>query len=186
VKFRLSDYNARFWILTAFIKEIYENMRCESLSLLFEPSFRLSAPCVLNVNSEHTVRWSNFQRRDPKVGIFLKSTEATPWGYISKWKLTPENPPVDTMSMAAIAMVLLWKIAEDFQSFVKNTKLWASKIWILQENGFKELKLVLFESLFLGLHILFNKIFGQTIYWSTAKPRTSPKKTFKWPWKIKF
>jgi hypothetical protein len=40
-----------------------------------------------------------------------------------------------------------------------------SKIWILQENGFKELTLVLFESLFLGLHILLYNIFSQTIYW---------------------
>jgi hypothetical protein len=44
------------------------------------------------------------------------------------------------------------------------------KICILQENGFEELTLVLFESLFQGLHILFYNIFGQTIYWSTAKP----------------
>jgi hypothetical protein len=44
------------------------------------------------------------------------------------------------------------------------------KIFILQENGFKELTLVLFESMVQGLHILFHDIFGQTIYWSTAKP----------------
>ncbi len=49
------------------------------------------------------------------------------------------------------------------------------KICILQENGFKELKLVLLESLFLGLRILFYYIVGQTIYWSTAIPWTSPK-----------
>jgi hypothetical protein len=44
------------------------------------------------------------------------------------------------------------------------------KICILQENGFKELKLVLFESLFQGLDIPCSNIFGQTLYWSTAKP----------------
>jgi hypothetical protein len=38
-----------------------------------------------------TVRWSNFERRDPKTGVFLKSTEATPCGYFFEWKLTPEN-----------------------------------------------------------------------------------------------
>jgi hypothetical protein len=37
--------------------------------------------------------------------------------------LPPENPPADTRFMAAMAMVLPAKIAEDFQSFVKNTKL---------------------------------------------------------------
>jgi hypothetical protein len=47
---------------------------------------------------------------------------------------------------------------------------------ILQENEFKELTMVLFESLFQGLHILFYNIFGQTIFWSTARPWTSPKK----------
>jgi hypothetical protein len=36
--------------------------------------------------------------------------------------LTPENPPADTMFMAAMAMVLR-KIVEDLRSFLKNTKL---------------------------------------------------------------
>ncbi len=31
-----------------------------------------------------TVMWSNFERRDPKVGVFLKSTEATPCGHFFK------------------------------------------------------------------------------------------------------
>ncbi len=72
--------------------------------------------------------WSNFDRLDPKMGVFLQSTEATPCGHVLKWKLTPENPPVDTMFMATMAMnmkkkILPWKITEDFQSFVKVTKL---------------------------------------------------------------
>jgi hypothetical protein len=33
------------------------------------------------------------------------------------------KPPADTMFMAAMAMVLPRKIAEDIQSFVKNTTL---------------------------------------------------------------
>ncbi len=41
--------------------------------------------------------------------------------------LPPKTPPADTMFMAAMAMVLPWKIVEDFKSFVKkNTKLWPS------------------------------------------------------------
>jgi hypothetical protein len=44
------------------------------------------------------------------------------------------------------------------------------KICILQENGFEKLTLVLFESLFQGLHIPFHNIFGHAIYWRTAKP----------------
>jgi hypothetical protein len=31
------------------------------------------------------------------------------------------------------------------------------KICILHENGFEELRMVLFETLFLGLHIMFHK-----------------------------
>ncbi len=44
------------------------------------------------------------------------------------------------------------------------------KMCILQENGFKELTLVLLESVVEVLHILFYNILGQTIYWSTANP----------------
>ncbi len=52
------------------------------------------------------------------------------------------------MFMAAMAIVLSWKIVEDFQSLKKNMKLTLTfKICILQENGFKELTLVLYESL---------------------------------------
>jgi hypothetical protein len=29
---------------------------------------------------------------DPKVGVFLKSTQSTPCGHYSKWKLTPKIP----------------------------------------------------------------------------------------------
>ncbi len=62
------------------------------------------------------------------MGIFLQSTEATPCGQLLKWKLTPENSHADTMFMVAIAMVLPWKIVEDFQSFVKNAKLKNAKL----------------------------------------------------------
>ncbi len=36
--------------------------------------------------------WSNFDRLDPKTGVFLQSTEATPCGHL-KWKLTPQKLP---------------------------------------------------------------------------------------------
>jgi hypothetical protein len=49
------------------------------------------------------------------------------------------------------------------------------KTWTLQENGIKELKVVLFESLLLGLHILFYNIFGQTTYWSKRSHERAPK-----------
>jgi hypothetical protein len=128
--------------------------------------------------SYRTIRLSNFDRWDLKMGVFLQCTGATLCGHLLEWKLTPENPPADTMFMAAMAMLLPWKIIEDIQSFEKKkneTLTFTLKICILQENEFKELILVLFESLFWGLHVLFHDIFGQTIYWSTAKPWTSPK-----------
>jgi hypothetical protein len=52
--------------------------------------------------------------------------------------------------MAAMAMVHPRKTIEDFQSFVKKyeTLTLTSKIYILQQNVFKEFTSVLFESLF--------------------------------------
>jgi hypothetical protein len=38
----------------------------------------------------------------------------------------PPQPPADTMSMAAVAMVPPWKIVEILQSQVKNANLWPS------------------------------------------------------------
>ncbi len=51
--------------------------------------------------------------------------------------------------MAAMAMVLLWKIVENFQFPKKYETLTLTlKISMLQENGLKELTLVSFESLY--------------------------------------
>jgi hypothetical protein len=33
---------------------------------------------------QHTVRWPNFDRLDPKMGVFLRGTEATPCGHVLK------------------------------------------------------------------------------------------------------
>jgi hypothetical protein len=64
-------------------------------------------------------------------------------------KACPRKPPADTMFMAPMAMVLSWKIVKDFQSCVKKYKTLtlSLKICILQENGLRELTLVVFESL---------------------------------------
>ncbi len=135
-----------------------------------------------------TVRWSNFDLRDPKMGVFLQSTEATPCEHLLKLKFTPKKPPAHTMFMAAMARVLPWKIVEDFQSFVKNTKLWASlkKSVSCTKMGLNSSRWSCLIAWFKSYtSILFYNIFGQTIYWSTSKPWTNPQKTFKWPWKIK-
>ncbi len=39
-----------------------------------------------------TVTWSYFDRRNTKMGVFLKSTETTPCRHLLKWKFTPRNP----------------------------------------------------------------------------------------------
>jgi hypothetical protein len=57
-----------------------------------------------------------------------------------------------------------------FSNFCKIYETLTLTSKILQENGFKELTLALFESLFQELHVLFYNIFGRTIYWSTLKP----------------
>ncbi len=82
--------------------------------------------CTCSNGRYRAVRWSNFDRQNPNMRVFLRSTEATPCGHLLKWKLTPKNPTAETMFMAAVALVLPWKIVEDLQSFVKNTKLWPS------------------------------------------------------------
>ncbi len=46
---------------------------------------------VCNESKYSTVRWSNFDRRDRKMGAFLLSTEATPCGHLLKWKLPPKK-----------------------------------------------------------------------------------------------
>ncbi len=38
----------------------------------------------LKFERESTVRWSNFDPRDPKMGVFLQNTEATPCGNLLK------------------------------------------------------------------------------------------------------
>ncbi len=41
--------------------------------------------CSMKVSgSQHTVGWSNFDPLDPKMGVFLKSTEATTCGHLLK------------------------------------------------------------------------------------------------------
>ncbi len=57
-----------------------------------------------------------------KWGLSYKVQRRPHSGHHLKWKLTPENPPADTMLMAAMAMILPWKTVEDFRSFVKSTK----------------------------------------------------------------
>jgi hypothetical protein len=70
-----------------------------------------------------TVRWSNFDRRDPKKEFSRKVQRRPPADIFLNEGLPHENPLADTMFMAATAMVLPRKIVENFQSYVKNTKL---------------------------------------------------------------
>jgi hypothetical protein len=58
----------------------------ESVRVVFMPHLRHSSHFI------RTVRWSNFDRLDPKMGVFLQSTDATPCLHALKWKLTPKTP----------------------------------------------------------------------------------------------
>jgi hypothetical protein len=75
----------------------------------------------------------------------------------------------------------VFKFSLTLRLYLRSNTLGQSMTWFIdyrceyEENGDKELTLVLFESLIEGLHILFYNIFGLTIYWSTAKPWTSLK-----------
>jgi hypothetical protein len=58
-----------------------------------------------------------------KYGFSCKVQRRPPADIFLNESLPPENPPADTIFMAAMAMVLPEKIVEDFQSFVyKKTK----------------------------------------------------------------
>ncbi len=126
------------------------------------------------------------------MGVFLLSTEATPRGHL-EWKLTPKTPcghHVHGRHGHVSPVKSRWrfsKFRKKYETLTLTLKICTFSLF--SKNGFKELTLVLFGSLFYGIHIVFYSIFGQTINWSTAKPQTSPKrkkKTFKWPWKISF
>jgi hypothetical protein len=123
------------------------------------------------------------------MGFFLQSTEATPCGHLLKWKLTPENPPADTMFMAAMAMVLPWKIVENFQSFVKKnyeTFTLTLKICILQDNGFKRAHIGLVWKLVLrATHSVLQHFWSDHLL-EHSEAMNDPQNTFKWPWKISF
>jgi hypothetical protein len=138
--------------------------------------------CLATKNSTlSTVRWSNFKHRDPIVGVFLRwEVQRRPHADL----FLNESLPPKTLCGHHVhgrhghgsPVKNRWRFSKFCEKY--ETLSITLKIWILHENGFKELTLVLFKSMFLRLHILFYNIFGQTIFWSAAKPWTSPK-TFK-------
>jgi hypothetical protein len=121
------------------------------------------------------------------MGVFLQSTEATPCEHLLNWKLTPKNSPADTMFMAAMAMVLPWKIVEDFQSFVKNTKLWPSlyKSVSCRKTGLKSWHWSCLKACFKGYTCCFTTCLVRPSTGAKPSHERAPKKTFNWPWKIK-
>ncbi len=129
------------------------------------------------------------------MGVFLLSTETTPLRTCSKMKAYPRTPPppVDTMFMAAMAMVLPWKIAEDFQSFVKKTKLWPSlyKSVSYKKMGLKSSRWSCLKACFMGYTFCLRTFLvrpstgAQDHLPEHSKAMNEPQKTFKWPWKIK-
>ncbi len=124
------------------------------------------------------------------MGVFLQSTEATPCGHVLQWKLTPKNPRADTRFMAAMAIVLPWKIAEDFQSFVKNTKLWPSiyKSVSCKKMGIKSSHWSCLKACFKCYTFCFTTFLVRPSTGAQQRherAQKGKKKTFKWPCKIK-
>jgi hypothetical protein len=82
--------------------------------------------------------YSRLTRHDVPAGGLTLIVGTQKWGFSCKVQRRPPAdiiwngslPPItpcNTMFMTAMAMVLPWKIVEDYQSFVKNnTKLWPS------------------------------------------------------------
>jgi hypothetical protein len=66
-----------FFPMTMLPKNQSRNIRLY-VGLFFFPN------TFLPVKLTSTVRWSNFDRLDPKMGVFLQSTEATPCGHVLK------------------------------------------------------------------------------------------------------
>jgi hypothetical protein len=71
------------------------------------------------------VRWSNFDIRNPKMGVFLRSTEATPCGgHHLRWKLTARKTPCGHHAHGHGSPVKnRWRLSKFCK---KNTKLWPS------------------------------------------------------------
>jgi hypothetical protein len=136
---------------------------------------------------ESTVRWSNFDRRDPKMGVFWQSTEATPCGHLLKWKLTPENPPRTPCSWPPWPWFsherllkhfkVLKKIQKNVDPHFKNVYL--ARKWIWRAHVGLVWKL---DSR--ATHSVLQKFWLDNLL-GHSKAMNKPQKKFKRPWKIK-
>jgi hypothetical protein len=70
------------WVMTSLTSKCIYHRNTMNQSLYFVAQKPIN---------ECTVRWSNFDRWDPKMGV-LKYRGNTPCGHHLKWKLTPETP----------------------------------------------------------------------------------------------
>jgi hypothetical protein len=68
---RLAVYSNTIVALTVLIQHLSASVSFGSYRDMTVSIYRI--PCI-------TVRWSNFDLWDPKMGVFLQSTEATPCG----------------------------------------------------------------------------------------------------------
>ncbi len=115
-------------------------------------------------------------QRRPPADIFLDESlpPKTPLRTPDSW------PPWPWFSREKLLKIfkVLWNI-RNFNPHFKN--LYLARKWVQRAHFGLVWKLVQ------GLHLLFYSIFGQIIYWNTAKlyERAPKNKTFKWPWKVK-
>jgi hypothetical protein len=101
--------------------------------------------------AECTVRWSNFDLRDPKWGFSCKVQRRPPADILLNESLPP-NPPLPRRHHVqgrhghGSPVKNRWRFLKFRKKY--ETLTLTLKICTLQENGFEELTLVLFESLF--------------------------------------
>jgi hypothetical protein len=157
--------------------EIVEILNQFFQSQLFTSLWNTYHPWLSDIEHSDPVRWPQFDHQDPKMGVFLKSKQASPCGHSLEWKLTPKTPSADTMFLAAMAMVHPWKIVEDLQVSYKSTKLWPS-LWksvSCKKMGIKSIHRSCLKAWFKGYTFCFTTFLVRQS-WSTAKPWTSPNK----------
>jgi hypothetical protein len=132
-----------------------------------------------------TIRWSNFKHRGPKVGVFLKSIQATPCGHYSKWKLTPENLlwtscpwlpwPWFSCEKSLKILKVVWEVW-NFERHFKNLYLAGRCVWRAQIG-------LVWKLVSRATHSVLQIYYSHYLL-KHRKAMNEPRKMFKWPWKF--
>ncbi len=119
--------------------------------------------------------------------VFLLSVEATPWGHLLKWKLTPQKHPCGHHVHGRHGHRSPVKIVEDFESFCKKKQnfdphfknLYLARKWIQRAHIGIVWKLVSRATHSVLKHFWSDHLLEQ------SKAVNERQKTLQWPWKTK-